>query len=489
MVESTKHETVSVFKALMSDAANKQCFDCGGKNPTWVSVTYGVFLCIDCSAVHRSLGVHISYIKSTQLDRWTWDRLKLMQSGGNAKASVFFREHGVLNSQDTHKKYNSRAAELYRNNLANEAARPREGVGIKPETPTSPAEVDFFASELARPFPAEDAPFLAPYSQEPVVQTMTAIKPASQTGYTSSLIGKRTPGKKGRGMGGQKIQANFSDLENQAATIESTREQTDPSLDAKQELDLAQASKEFNSKVNLDGQKALQAERLGMGIGIVTNPITSKPVSSKQPSSHGHSISTNMSSVNQPTPVTGISLQYSSREEDSFFSNYGITSYAENSELPTYSSSLSSYESTDRNSGLELGKHSMFSSEKPKSSPHEIAEPVPQPRQYQSQKGNQPRAKPVQANEEEWKEQYKGANAISSDMLFGRRESNEEQTSESGVQKFRGSNAISSDDFFNKPKPKESEPLDMYQIKEGISMVSNKLSSVASNMYKKIQTM
>lgn len=62
--------------------------------PTWASTNLGVFICMRCSGIHRSLGTHISKVKSTAIDNWQPYMVERMTSVGNGIGKLIF-EHGV----------------------------------------------------------------------------------------------------------------------------------------------------------------------------------------------------------------------------------------------------------------------------------------------------------------------------------------------------------------------------------------------------------
>uniref|UniRef100_A0A673CHA8 Arf-GAP with coiled-coil, ANK repeat and PH domain-containing protein n=1 Tax=Sphaeramia orbicularis TaxID=375764 RepID=A0A673CHA8_9TELE len=73
----------SALQKVLAIPGNSCCCDCGQPDPRWASINLGITLCIQCSGIHRSLGVHFSKVRSLTLDTWEPELLKLMCELGN----------------------------------------------------------------------------------------------------------------------------------------------------------------------------------------------------------------------------------------------------------------------------------------------------------------------------------------------------------------------------------------------------------------------
>ncbi|KAK2741557.1 ADP-ribosylation factor GTPase activating protein, ER-Golgi transport [Myotisia sp. PD_48] len=134
-MSASKLESQKIFEKLRAKPANKICFDC----------------------------IHISFVRSTNLDQWQWQQLRIMKVGGNESATKYFRSHGgsaALASTDAKIKYTSNAAVKYKEELKRRAALDAEEypdevviteelASATPEgasTPSGDGEDDFFSS-------------------------------------------------------------------------------------------------------------------------------------------------------------------------------------------------------------------------------------------------------------------------------------------------------------------------------------------------------
>ncbi|XP_064605582.1 stromal membrane-associated protein 1-like isoform X2 [Liolophura sinensis] len=88
--KAAQEKAQAILSALLKDEDNKYCVDCDAKGPRWASWNLGIFLCIRCAGIHRNLGVHISKVKSVNLDTWTPEQISMMMEIGNSRARAVY---------------------------------------------------------------------------------------------------------------------------------------------------------------------------------------------------------------------------------------------------------------------------------------------------------------------------------------------------------------------------------------------------------------
>ncbi|AWP17018.1 putative arf-GAP with SH3 domain ANK repeat and PH domain-containing protein 1-like isoform 2 [Scophthalmus maximus] len=76
--------TKAIIEDVLRMPGNEVCCDCGAVEPKWLSTNLGILTCIECSGIHREMGVHISRIQSMELDKLGTSELLLAKNVGNS---------------------------------------------------------------------------------------------------------------------------------------------------------------------------------------------------------------------------------------------------------------------------------------------------------------------------------------------------------------------------------------------------------------------
>ncbi|KZT06393.1 ArfGap-domain-containing protein [Laetiporus sulphureus 93-53] len=138
------------------DLENKKCIDCQNPNPQWASLSFAVFLCLQCAGAHRGFGVHVSFVRSVSMDTWQEDQVKRMQLGGNALFREFMKTYpaeqgGYTPGMSPYDTYHCWAASQYREKLDAELA----GKPWSPSAPPAGTSPSGAASPPGRPSSAQ----------------------------------------------------------------------------------------------------------------------------------------------------------------------------------------------------------------------------------------------------------------------------------------------------------------------------------------------
>lgn len=162
------------------------CVECSSSPAEWATISYGCHLCTDCAGRHRGLGVHLSFVRSLTMDRWTPEQRSRMQLGGNERWLKFLRGYPGLSTtaeSSLPARYASKAASYYRRWLDAQCS----GSPFSEEPPGAAEGVEPAASNIAAAEEAEEGATTLSLEEEEAALSEAAAKCRSLYGLDDAL--------------------------------------------------------------------------------------------------------------------------------------------------------------------------------------------------------------------------------------------------------------------------------------------------------------
>lgn len=88
------------MKRIQENPANRVCADCMATDPSWGVCNLGIMVCIECSGVHRSMGILVSKVRSLELDRSIWTD-SLIKVGWYDRKAAVNEEYFIVMERDS----------------------------------------------------------------------------------------------------------------------------------------------------------------------------------------------------------------------------------------------------------------------------------------------------------------------------------------------------------------------------------------------------